>query len=150
VLSDKVTTLKLPAPLTVGANTSVREVIRKVQAERAGAVLVTEGNELLGIMTERDVLMKVLARDVSYDDPVERFMTAQPRTLEADATIGDVITLMMDEGFRNVPITDTKTGGAIGLCRVRDVVGHLAESFPEHVLNLPPRPHQTMETPEGA
>jgi CBS domain-containing protein len=150
VLSDKVTTLKLPSPLTVTPGTSVRDVITRVQQEGAGAVLVCEGDDLSGILTERDVLMKILARDVSYDEPVEHFMTANPRTLAADATIGDVITLMMDEGFRNVPITDSKTGRAIGLCRVRDVASHLAESFPEHILNLPPRPHQKLPTPEGA
>lgn len=112
--------------------------------------MVCQGKRIIGIMTERDVLMKVVARDVSYDDPVDKFMTANPRTLTSDRTIGEAISLMMREGFRNVPIMDAATGDAIGLFRVRDVVLHLAESFPAHVLNLPPRPHQEMKTPEGA
>jgi CBS domain-containing protein len=101
-------------------------------------------------MTERDVLMKIVARDVSYDDPVDKFMTPNPRTLTLDGTIGDAITMMMEEGFRNVPVVDSGTGEAVGLCRVRDVIHHVAESFPEHVLNLPPKPDQTMTTQEGA
>ena len=112
--------------------------------------MVCQGNQLIGVMTERDVLMKVVARDVSYDDPVDKFMTPSPRTLTADRTIGEAIGLMTAEGFRNIPIVSSSTGAPIGLCRIRDIINHLAESFPEHVLNLPPRPHQKMKTAEGA
>ena len=129
VLSDKVVTLKLAPPLSVATGTSMGDVIDTVQ---------------------RDVLMKVIARDVNYDEPVDKFMTSNPRTLPPDATIGEAITLMNSEEFRNIPIVDPETNEAVAIFRVRDVIDHLAESFPEHVINLPPRPHQKMKTAEGA
>lgn len=150
MLADKIVTLSLPEPLRVPTGTSVRQVIETIQQQQAGAVLICDGPKFVGILTERDVLMKVVARDTKYDDPVDAFMTANPRTLTSESTIGEAIALMMNEGFRNIPIVDAATGSAIGLCRVRDIANHLAESFPEHVLNLPPRPHQKMQTPEGA
>jgi CBS domain-containing protein len=150
VLSDKIVSLKLPPPLCVASGSSVRQVIETVQRQRSGAVLVCDGKRPVGIMTERDVLMKVVRRDVSYDDPVDKFMTPNPRTLTPDSTIAEAITLMNDEGFRNIPIVDATTGEPVALFRVQDVIDHLAESFPEHVLNLPPRADQQMETPEGA
>ena len=150
VLSDKIATLKLSSPLSVPSGTSVRQVIEQIQRRRAGCVLVSEDKRVVGIMTERDVLLKEVARDVSYDDPVDKFMTPNPQTLTADHTIGEAITLMNREGFRNIPIVDAETGEAVALFRIRDIIHHLAESFPEHVLNLPPRPHQKMLTPEGA
>ena len=150
MLADKIVSLKLPSPLCVASGTSVREVIATVQRHRTGAVIVCSDRRPVGIMTERDVLMKVVARDVNYSDPVDKFMTPNPRTLTADRTIGEAITLMNSEGFRNVPILDPNNGEAVGLCRVRDIIHHLAESFPEHVLNLPPRSDQKLETPEGA
>ncbi len=150
MLSDKIVGLKLPRPISVPSGSSVRQVIETVQRHRTGAVLVCEDNRPVGIMTERDVLMKVVARDVSYDEPVDKFMTPDPRTLTPDRTIGEAISLMNDEGFRNIPIVDARTGEALALFRVQDVIDHLAESFPEHVLNLPPLPHQEMKTPEGA
>ena len=150
MLSDKIVALKLPAPLSVASGSSVREVIETVQRHGTGAVLVCEGKRLIGIMTERDVLMKVVARDVNYDEPIDKFMTPNPRTLTPDRTIGEAITLMNEEGFRNIPIIDGEGGEPIALFRVRDVIGYLAESFPEHVINLPPRPHQRMQTAEGA
>lgn len=150
MLADRIVTLKLPAPLFVASGSSVRQVIETVQQAQAGAVLVRDGKQLVGIMTERDVLMKVVARDVNYDEPVDKFMTANPRTLTTDDTIGEAISLMNSEGFRNIPIMDPKSGEPIALFRVRDVIYHLAESFPEHVLNLPPTPNQKMKTAEGA
>ena len=150
MLNDKIVSLKMAPPLCVASGASVRQVIETVQRHRVGAVLVCEGKRLVGIMTERDVLMKVIARDVEYDEPVDKFMTPNPRTLTPDRTLGEAITLMNDAGFRNIPIVHPDTGEAIGLFRVQEVIDHLAESFPEHVLNLPPRTDQKMDTPEGA
>jgi CBS domain-containing protein len=150
LLADKIVTLDLARPLCVQSGSSVRQVIDTVRRHQVGAVLVCEGKRPIGIMTERDVLMKVVRRDVDYDEPVDKFMTPNPRTLTADNTIGEAITLMNSEGFRNIPIVAPGTGEATALFRVRDVIHHLAESFPEHVLNLPPVLDQQMKTPEGA
>lgn len=101
-------------------------------------------------MTERDVLMKIVARDVNQNDAVDGFMTPNPETLTGDATIGEAISLMNSKGFRNIPIVDAATGEAKAIFRIADIIHHLAESFPAHLLNLPPRPDQQMKTPEGA
>ena len=148
LLTEKIAALKLQPPLSVPSGTSVREVIGRVQADDAGSVLVLDGGKLVGIMTERDVLMKVVARDVDPSTPVDQFMTPNPQTLSPTSTIGEAMALMSREGFRNVPIVDN--GGAIGLIRINDIIDFLAESFPEQVINLPPRPHQKMTTAEGA
>ena len=51
--------------------------------------------------------------------------------------------------YRNVPVVDD-AGRLVGVVRQQDILKYLAESFPEELLNLPPRPHQRMEEPEGA
>ena len=127
----------------------MREVIRKVQQHGAGRVLVSKNNRPVGIMTERDVLMKVVARDVDYDEPVDIFMTRDPLSMTPDDTIGEAISLMNKQGFRNIPIIDPSSGEAIALFRIQDVIDYLAEAYPEKVLNLPPT-HQLLATPEGA
>jgi CBS-domain-containing membrane protein len=56
----------------------------------------------------------------------------------------------MEQGhFRNVPLVDD-SGTVVGLLRQQDLLEYVAEAFPQEILNLPPRPHQTMEEPEGA
>ena len=128
----------------------MREVIQKVQREGAGCVIVSKDGRPIGIMTERDVLMKIVARDVEYNEPVDNFMTPDPLTLTPDSTIGEAISLMNQQGFRNIPIINPSTGEAIALFQIQDVIDYLAEAYPEKVLNLPPRPHQLLRTPEGA
>ena len=128
----------------------MREVIQKVQREGAGCVIVSKDGRPIGIMTERDVLMKIVARDVEYNEPVDNFMTPDPLTLTPDSTIGEAISLMNQQGFRNIPIINPSTGEAIALFQIQDVIDYLAEAYPEKVLNLPPRPHQLLSTPEGA
>jgi CBS domain-containing protein len=150
LLADKIAALKLPTPLAVASGTSVRQVIDKVQQQKTGCVLILDGTRLVGIMTERDVLMKVVARDVKYDEPVDKFMTPEPLTLTPDHTIGEGIALMSDHEIRNIPVVDRVTGEAKAIFRIQDVIDYVAESFPGQVLNLPPQPHQKMTTPEGA
>ena len=76
-------------------------------------------------------------------------MTTDPRTLDLDQTIGDAIDLMQTGRYRNVPLVDGD-GQLVGVVRQQDIIKYLAEAFPEELLNLPPRPHQRMEQPEGA
>jgi CBS domain-containing protein len=150
MLSAKIRALNLHPPPCVESGTSVRQVIETVQRHRMRSVLVCAEDCLLGIMTERDVLMKIVARDVNYDEPVDTFMSPNPGALTLNNTIGEAISLMSAEGFRDVPVVDAQTTEPIALLRVRDIIDYLAESFPDRVINLPPRPDQTMKTPEGA
>ena len=50
--------------------------------------------------------------------------------------------------YRNVPIVDDRRR-LVGVVRQVDIIKYLAESFPEELLNLPPRPHQKMDRQEG-
>jgi hypothetical protein len=51
--------------------------------------------------------------------------------------------------FRHVPLIEAD-GTLVGLLRQHDLLAYVAEAFPQEILNLPPRPHQKMEEPEGA
>ncbi|MEO8458882.1 MAG: CBS domain-containing protein [Chloroflexota bacterium] len=148
MLTARISTLPLTPPVTVESGTTVGTLVDKVQQAKVGCVLVADGGRLVGIITERDVLLKVVARDVNYSDAVSKFMTPNPVTLSPDDTIGDAANIMNERNFRHVPVVDAD-GQATGIVSIKDIISIVAESFPEQVLNLPPRPHQKMETPEG-
>ena len=74
--------------------------------------------------------------------------TTDPKTLDLDDTIRDAIVLMQTGRYRNVPMVDADRQ-LVGVVRQSDIIKYLAESFPEELLNLPPRPHQTMKRAEG-
>ncbi len=124
-------------------------MVDEIQRRKVGYVLVCAEGAAVGILTERDILMKIVARDVSYGEPVDKFMTLNPTTLPPSSTIGEAIALMNSEKFRNIPIV-AETGEVKAVFSIRDVIDYIVESFPEQVMNLPPRPHQKMVTPEGA
>jgi CBS domain-containing protein len=135
--------------LTVPAGTPLRLVIARMQEGRGDCVLVIRDRRLVGIVTERDILMKVLGRDTNLDRPVDELMTPNPGTLPAEATVREALFAMDEGGYRNLPLVDER-GGLVGLLRQQDIVDYIAESFPQEILNLPPRPHQQMAEADGA
>ena len=137
-------------PVTVLPGTSLGECVRAIQRTGTGdSVFVCDvGGRLTGVLTERDIFGRIVAGRVDLAEPVEALMTRQPRTLDLDDTIRDAIVLMQTGRYRNVPVVDL-TGHLVGVVRQADIIKYLAESFPEELLNLPPRPHQRMKAPEG-
>jgi CBS domain-containing protein len=141
-------------PVTVGPGTPLAACLRAIQRTGTGdSVFVADGSgRLVGVLTERDIFGRLVGTDVAsgvdLDAPVERYMTTEPRTLRLEQTVGDAIALMQSGRFRNVPVVDDD-GRLVGVVRQVDLLKFLAESFPEELLNLPPRPHQRMEQAEG-
>jgi CBS domain-containing protein len=136
-------------PIVVTSGTSVAAGIAAIQSARADCLLVAVGGVLAGILTERDVMLKVVGRDVDLATPVDSFMTAGPDALTPEATMGEALALMDRGGYRHVPLVDAG-GRIVGLLRQQDILAYVAEAFPESILNLPPRPHQRLQEQDGA
>ncbi len=136
-------------PLVVAAGTNVWSVIERMRAARGEPALVVRDERLVGILTERDVLLRVLGQEVPPDAPVDAYMKEGPQTITADATLGEAARLMDRGQFRNLPIVDAD-GGPLATLRQQDILAYIAEAFPAEILNLPPRPHQRLEEAEGA
>ena len=144
-------TLSRRQPVTVPPGTSLAECIRAIQRIGTGdSVFVCDAStRLVGVLTERDIFGRLVGENVDLTQPVETLMTTEPKTLDLDQTIRDAIVLMQTGRYRNVPVVDD-SGHLVGVVRQADIIKYLAESFPEELLNLPPRPHQRMKEPEGA
>lgn len=137
-------------PVTVGPGTSLAECVRAIQRTGTGdSVFVCDATgRLLGVLTERDIFGTIVVGKVDLAQPVETLMTLEPQTLDLDQTIRDAIELMQTGRYRNVPLVDDRRH-LVGVVRQVDIIKYLAESFPEELLNLPPRPHQRMRAAEG-
>lgn len=142
-------------PVTVSPGTSVGACLRAIQRTGTGdSVFVTDdAGKLVGVLTERDIFGRLVGPDVApavdLDANVEAYMTTDPRTLRLEQTVRDALELMQSGRFRNVPVVD-EDRRLVGVVRQVDILKFLAESFPEELLNLPPRPHQRMEQADGA
>jgi predicted transcriptional regulator len=146
--TDPISALGLPSPVSVGIDATVGTALEAVQRQGSGYVLIVDDGRPRGIMTQREVLMNIVARDVRYNSNVMDVASPISVSLTDKETIARGVKVMVAEGIDNVPIVDTN-GRATAVLRTLDVIHFLAEAFPEQLLNLPPRPHQTMPKPEG-
>jgi predicted transcriptional regulator len=146
--TDPISALALPAPVAIGIDASIGAALAAVQSKAQGYVLVVEGGRPRAIMSERDVLMKIVARDIKYETNVMEVASRIPVTLTAGETIARAVKIMIADGVDYIPIV-ANDGKATAVLRAVDVMHFLAEAFPREILNLPPRPNQTLPRPEG-
>jgi CBS domain-containing protein len=135
-------------PLAATANESVGQVLQLLRAQRTGAVLICEGEKLVGILTERDAL-KLMASGADLSTPVRDVMSRELATILSTATVGEAIRVMSDGGYRHLPIVDGQ-GKPTGVVAVHGIVHYLVDHFPETVYNLPPDPKAAPRAREGA
>jgi CBS domain-containing protein len=137
-------------PATIALGAPLSEAILAMREAATRSVLVTDPDgRLVGILTERDVVARVLAAGADVAAPIDRYMSPLQDALTLDAELGDALELMTRGGYQGLPLVDAD-GRVAGHLDTRDVMEYIAEAFPQEVLNLPPRPHQLMEQPEGA
>jgi CBS domain-containing protein len=141
--------ISLEPALSVSGDTVAGEVVANMQASRFGYVLVMEGGRLAGIFTEHDLLMRAVTPEGMPAAPVRRFMTPDPTTLDARAPLSAAIEPMVTGGYHHIPIA-AGNRGYVGVLTSHNLFHFLAELLPDRILNLPPRPHQRLRTPDGA
>lgn len=135
------------API-VSPDVPVSDALSIMRAAGSSCVLGVRDGGLAGIFTERDVLTRCMAPEFDWSQPLETsVLTVAPRTISADATVAEAIAAMQRHGYRTLPVL--RSGELLGIIRLTDLLKHLAEAYPEDILNLPPRPNQVAEKREG-
>jgi len=122
--------------LCVSPNTPTEEVVKIMNARRESAVLVVEGERLLGIFTERDVLTRVLPRIDALFAPVCEHMTASPHTLPAETLLSCALRTLTQGKFHHLPVVDSKDR-PVGLVSLQTILSFLVDTFPREILNAP-------------
>ena len=106
---------------TVSPSTTVGEAVALMAQHRIGSTMVMDGVRLVGIFTERDT---VKAISQSHDAPaheVSSWMTRDPMTVGPDDDTETALSLMLDRGFRHLPVVEG--GEVIGIVSIRDLAG---------------------------
>ncbi|MBT8491762.1 MAG: CBS domain-containing protein [Deltaproteobacteria bacterium] len=111
---------------TVEIGDTVGRAVDIMRTEDAYCVYVQDGGKLAGVLTERDVVCRILAAGHDLGAPVAEYMTREPESLKANDDIAYAINKMAVGGYRNVPIVDDD-GRLVSALSVREVVAHLAE-----------------------
>lgn len=118
----------------VGPDTLVTECVRTMTVEKIGALIVMDGEKLIGIFTERDALNKVLAPGLDpRSTKVSEVMTKDPYCISPTTTVGDAMQLVTKRRFRHLPIVENGkvlavvSSGDLTHWLVHDQIGEVQE-----------------------
>jgi CBS domain-containing protein len=108
------------APDTVDASATVRHAAQAMRDDDVGAIIVLEGGDLHGIVTDRDIAVRVVAEGL---DPattsVSDVCSRNPTAIESDAPIDDAVRLMREQALRRLPVTEG--GRPVGIVALGDL-----------------------------
>ncbi len=112
--------------IEVPADAPVSETAERMIQNRCPCAIVVERNRIVGIFTERDILMRLANQfDALADRAVRNYMTADPVTLRHSDPVVFGLNRMMVGGYRHIPIE--KDGKLCGVVSVRDLLSFLAQ-----------------------
>ena len=111
--------------VTADPETTVSELAFTMANERVGSVVVTEGDEVVGIVTDRDIALDVLGTGADPEQYVARdVMTPDPLTVEPGDGVMDAVRAMCDASVRRVPVVED--GRLVGIVTLDDFLVLLA------------------------
>jgi CBS domain-containing protein len=110
-----------PTFIEVAPEDTLGEVAERMTAVNVGAVVVKDHGRLIGILTERDMLKAMAARVHTSEARVRQWMTDDPLTAGADMDVEDAAKVMLEHGFRHLPVVDDD-GHVTGVVSLRRVV----------------------------
>ena len=110
-----------PNFITVAPEDTLGEVAERMTSQNVGAVIVRDHGRMIGILTERDMLRAMAARVHTSDARVRQWMTENPVTAPPDMTFEEASNIMLDKGFRHLPVVDGET--ILGIVSLRRIMG---------------------------
>lgn len=105
---------------TVNPQASVGEAVARMNQRRIGSILVMDGERLVGIFTERDVLTRVVPQQLDPQrTPVGEVMTRNPISIAPTRTVQEAMMVMTDTRHRHLPVV--QGGKVVGLISMGDL-----------------------------
>jgi CBS domain-containing protein len=115
--------------IEVAPEDTLGEVAERMTELNMGAVAVLDFGRLIGILTERDLIKAMAARVHSSEARVREWMTGDPITATVDTDVDEAAQVMVEHGFRHLPVLDEQ-GRLVGLVSLRRVVAETTVAEP--------------------
>jgi len=121
--------------LTVGPEQSVQEAITKMEAISAGTSVVMDGGEVVGIISERDVIRKVVLKGLNIAEvKVGEIMSTELTTITSETSLDKCMKLMTEQRIRHLPVLRDRQ--LCGIVSIGDVVKYLIVEKDFKIKNL--------------
>jgi len=143
--------IALSKAIILKENDTLLSAVNLMQANKIGAVIiVNKKKELTGIITERDIILKGLAKNKNWQEiPVKNLMSPKPFSLHKEDPLVLAMHNMHIGGYRNIPILDSD-GNIVNLITSQNVIKYLIDQFPVEIDNIIDEPFTGEHIREGA
>ena len=123
-------------PPSVEATASVLDAVRIMERSKGGATAVLEGEQLVGIFSERDVMLRVVAARLDPENtPVGQVMTSHVEKASPETDSAEAFELMVSRHIRHLPIVE-EDGELVGLLSIRNLLQHHVEELVDQLNSL--------------
>ncbi|MFC1707606.1 CBS domain-containing protein [Planctomycetota bacterium] len=120
---------------TVTPESTVFEAVKTLDEKGVGALLVAEGDQIQGIVTERDYLRKIVLKDRSSKTTAVRVIMSAPLVcVDPECTLEEAMAMMTDKRIRHLPVIDG--GKVVGVVSIGDLAKQLSEDQEFHIKYL--------------
>lgn len=120
--------------ISVDASVSINEAAKMMEDAKVGAVIVMENNTPVGIVTDRDFAVKVVAHAYHISSPVKQIMSSPLLSINSDESVRTASDLMHDRGVRKLPVIDDEN--VVGIITATDIVNLLAVCVEEDMRDM--------------
>lgn len=115
----KIRDVMTPNPRTVSPDDTIQAVARIMQAEDTGAVPVVNNGRVLAMVTDRDIVVRVVAEGGSFSSPVRGIATGDVICATPEMSTGEASELMSDHQIRRLPVVENDR--LVGIVSIGDL-----------------------------
>ena len=121
---------------SVTSSMTLAAAVTELSVRKIGNMPVIDPNDgLVGVLSERDIIAATAEfGEVAMNEPVSKFMTANPKTCSKSERVADVMQVMTDGHFRHMPVIED--GKLAGVISIRDIVMHRVQEVEYEYLRL--------------
>ena len=120
--------------ISVDASMTVNGAAKMMEDAKVGAVIVMENNTPIGIVTDRDFAVKVVAHAYNITTSVKQIMSSPLFSINSDESVRTAADLMHDIGIRKLPVIDGEN--IVGIITATDIVNLLAVSLEDDMRDM--------------
>lgn len=120
--------------ISVDASVNVNDAAKMMEDAKVGAIIVMENNSPIGIITDRDFAIKIVAHAYPITTPVKRIMSQPLIGVDPEESVWTVADLMYTRGVRKIPVIDEDK--VVGIITATDLINQFAVSTEGDVKNM--------------
>ena len=123
-------------PVAIDSSATVIEALHEMEKAKVGAILIIDDNQLNGVFTERDLMMRVVLKDKNPEStPVTDVMTSPVLTVTKDGEPDDVLKRMQEKHIRHLPLVNAD-GDVEGMISIRHLLTEKVEHLTQELDSL--------------